>query len=127
MLMRLQEAAGFANADNIHESSSAATTGLWVVRRQLTSSGPADCQCWQFTTELTAARLFLSLLFLLLAKRMQQTVLNHIKSSGVRQLHLYVFNAIQVLIYIFNFWQSGTLALSPEHQNFWMPEIKNVG
>ena len=31
------------------------------------------------------------------------------------------------LIYIFNFWHSGTLALSPEHQSAQMSEIINVG
>ena len=31
------------------------------------------------------------------------------------------------LTYIFNFWHSGTLALSPERQSAWMSEIKNVG
>ena len=31
------------------------------------------------------------------------------------------------LTYIFNFWHSGTLALSPERQSARMSEIKNVG
>ena len=31
------------------------------------------------------------------------------------------------LTYIFNFWHSGTLALSPERQSDRMSEIKNVG
>ena len=31
------------------------------------------------------------------------------------------------LTYIFNFWHSGTLALSPERQSAQMSEIKNVG
>ena len=31
------------------------------------------------------------------------------------------------LTYIFNFWHSGTLALSPERWSAWMSEIKNVG
>ena len=30
------------------------------------------------------------------------------------------------LTYIFNFWHSGTLALSPERQSARMSEIKNV-
>ena len=31
------------------------------------------------------------------------------------------------LTYIFNFWHSGTLALSPERQSARVSEIKNVG
>jgi len=31
------------------------------------------------------------------------------------------------LTYIFNFWHSGTLVLSCEHQSVQMSEIKNVG
>ena len=42
-----------------------------------------------------------------------------------RQTHFVMFSAIQVLFYIFNFWHSGTLALSAERQSARMSEIKN--
>ena len=52
---------------------------------------------------------------------------NPLKSSDIRLLHFKVFSAIQVYATIFNFWHSGTLALSPERQSARMSEIKNVG
>ena len=44
--------------------------------------------------------------------------------------HTVTFKTVQChpgLTYIFNFWHSGTLALSPERQSAWMSENKNVG
>ena len=41
-----------------------------------------------------------------------------------------IFKSVQChpgLAYIFNFWQSGALALTPERQSARMSEIKNVG
>jgi len=43
--------------------------------------------------------------------------LNPLKGRDVNWLHL----AIHGLTYIFNFWHSGTLVLSPERQSAWMP------
>ena len=57
---------------------------------------------------------------------MSRAVINPLKGSGIRWLHLEVVNAIQVQATIFNFWHSGTLALRAERQSARMSEIKNV-
>ena len=46
----------------------------------------------------------------------------------VNMLVYHLYNKIYLLglTYIFNFWHSGTLALSPERQSARMSEIKNV-
>ena len=49
---------------------------------------------------------------------------NPLKRMGARRLHFKVFNAIQVWRTFFNFWHSGTLALTAERQSARMSEIK---
>ena len=70
-----------------------------------------------------------------------QAAFNRRRSRVLRCLHwLNLYNAVRRrivtfrrvqchpgLTYIFNFWHSGTLALSSERQSAWMSEIKNGG
>ena len=48
---------------------------------------------------------------------------NPFTADPVKALHF----AILVFLTIFNFWHSGTLALSPERQSARMSKIKNSG